>query len=154
MPKSLLISPDGQHRQIDLPSEGSYEILRDTIGGLLDTVSNDNGSVIGYVHDEGLLIGLPVNTVASLMFSRPLVGNVVLVGGISPDGEYDGENHDLPESFFSEGYLTYLSQVSTDEELIAEIQAHISEMDFAPQVYALTDEQMNRYLGEGELPAD
>lgn len=154
MSKSLLISPDGQHRQIDLPSEGSYEILRDTIGGLLDTVSTDNGSVIGYLHDEGLLIGLPVNTVASLLFSRPLVGNVVLVGGISPDGEYDGENHDLPESFFREDYLTYLSQVSTDEELIAEIQAHISEMDFAPQVYALTDEQMNRYLGEGELPAD
>lgn len=154
MSKSLLISPDGQHRQIDLPSEGSYEILRDTIGGLLDTVSNANGSVIGYLHDEGLIIGLPVNTVASLLFSRPLVGNVVLVGGLSPDGEYDGENHDLPESFFREGYLAYLSQVSTDEELIAEIQAHISEMDFAPKVYALTDEQMNRYLGEGELPAD
>lgn len=154
MSKSLLISPDGKHRQIDLPSEGSYEVLRDTIGGLLDTVSNDNGSVVGYLHDEGLLIGLPVNTVASLLFSRPLVGNVVLVGGLSPEGEYDGENHDLPESFFREDYLAYLSQVSTDEELIATIQAHIAEMDFAPQVYALTDEQMNRYLSDGELPAD
>jgi len=154
MSKALLISTDGQHRQIDLPTEDSYEVLRDLIGGLLDTVTSPNGAVVGYLHDEGLLIGLPVNTVASMLFSRPLVGNVVLVGGLSPDGEYDGENHDLPEPFFRQDYLAYLSQVSTDEELITTIQGHISEMDFAPQVYALTDEQMNRYLSDGELPAD
>jgi len=152
MSKSLLITTDGQHRQIDLPTDDSYEVLRDLIGGLLDTVTSPNGAVVGYLHDEGLLIGLPVNTVASLLFSRPLVGDVVLVGGLNPNGEYDGENHDLPDGFFRKDYLAFLSQVSNDEALIATIQGHISEMDFAPQVYALTDEQMTKYLSDGELP--
>jgi hypothetical protein len=152
MTKALLLSADGQHRPLELPDETSYEVIKEAVGGWLDTVSTKNGAVVGYLHDEGLLIGLPVNTVASLLFSRPLVGNVVLVGGLSPEGDYDGENHDLPAPFFREGYLAYLSRVSTDEELIAEIQTSISGMDFAPKVYALTDEQMNHYLSEGELP--
>lgn len=154
MAKALLLNTDGQHRPLELCEGDSYEVIKEAVGGWLDTVTTENGLVVGYLHDEGLLIGLPVNTVASLLFQRPLVGNVVLVGAVSPDGEYDGENHDLPESFFREDYLAYLSQVSTDEELITTIQSHISEMDFTPQVYALSDEQMNRYLSDGELPQD
>ena len=153
MTKALLIKTDGQHRAVELPDERSYEILRDLIGGTLDSVSNDKG-VVGYLHDEGLLIGLPINTVASLMFSRPLVGDVVLVGALDENGNYDGENHELPEGYFGEQYLAFLSQVSNDQDLLTEIGNAIAQMDFAHNVYALTDEQMSQYLETGEMPTD
>jgi len=154
MSKALLISTDGQHRKIELPKDDSYEIITDLVGGYLDSVSNSDGSVVGYLHDEGLLIGLPVNTVASLLFSRPLVGNVVLVGGISPEGEYDGENHDLPDRFFDESTLAYWAQVSTNDEMVTIVQAQVSEMDLAPKIYSLTDDEMTTYLTEGKLPTE
>lgn len=154
MTTALLIKTDGQHRAVELPDERSYEILRDLIGGTLDSVSNKDGSVIGYLHDEGLLIGLPINAVASLMFSRPLVGDVVLVGALDENGNYDGENHELPEGYFSERYLAFLSQVSHDSEVLTAVGNAIAEMDFSHSVYALTDEQMGKYLETGELPTD
>lgn len=151
MTKALLIKTDGQHRAVELPDERSYEILRDLIGGTLDCVRNDKG-VVGYLHDEGLLIGLPINAVASLMFSRPLVGDVVLVGALDQNGNYDGENHELPEGYFSEHYLAFLSQVSHDSEVLTAVGNAIAQMDFSHTLYELSDEQMGKYLETGELP--
>lgn len=81
------------------------------IGGncrLFDCVSHDvaddqgnRTTIVGYVDDEGLYDStLDVNYLASAAFGRmePLVGNVIVVGGINPDtGENDGYSHDLPE---------------------------------------------------------
>lgn len=91
-------------------SVGDYTHIQALIGGCFDVVrfdaspemigaSGDGFTMVGYVHDEGLLIGLPINTHASLLFGRELVGPVVVVSGTSPKGKYDGENHDLPEWF-------------------------------------------------------
>lgn len=91
-------------------SVGDYKHIQELVGGCFDVVRYDMDderfpdagapfTAIGYVHDEGLLIGLEANVQASLMFDRHLVGDVVVVSGTSPKGEYDGEQYDVPSWF-------------------------------------------------------
>jgi hypothetical protein len=79
--------------------EGHTDIQK-LVGGHFDCVSTNVGredvAFVGYVHDEGLLIGLEYNYLASALFGRDLVGDCVLLWGLSPDGEYDGDNYDMP----------------------------------------------------------
>lgn len=75
----------------------------------IDVIRNDVGSsdgemttIVGYVDDEGLLkdVGMAdINHLAMHLFHRdqPIVGDVLVVGGCNSDGDYDGDNHDLPE---------------------------------------------------------
>lgn len=91
-------------------SVGDYRHIQELVGGCFDVVRYDMDderfpdagapfTAIGYVHDEGLLIGLEPNVMASLMFDRHLVGDVVVVSGTSPKGKYDGESYDVPSWF-------------------------------------------------------
>lgn len=94
-----------------LVANDDYTQIVDLIGGncrAIDAVRHDVGdengnrtTIVGYVDDEGLYDqSAEVNYLASAAFGRtePLVGNVVVVSGINPQtGEYDGDNHDLPE---------------------------------------------------------
>jgi hypothetical protein len=81
---------------------GEYTHIQSLVGGAFDCVTTKIGGhlIVGYVHDEGLLIGLEQNWFASALFGRNLVGPCVIVAGESPDGYCDGDNYDLPESFF------------------------------------------------------
>lgn len=95
MAKALLINAeDGTVSVVQTPSENALPFLQEAVGGYIDCVRSDE--FIGYVNDEGLLIGLPLNTLASVLFSRYLVGNVVIVGAYNDKGEYDGDDHDIP----------------------------------------------------------
>jgi hypothetical protein len=78
-----------------------YKSIQQAIGGAFDVVVTDLGkedvSIVGYVHDEGLLLDLELNYLATNLFQRELRGDCVIVWGLSPNGEYDGDNHDIPE---------------------------------------------------------
>ena len=94
-----------------LVATDDYTQIVDLIGGncrAIDAVRHDVGdedgnrtTIVGYVDDEGLYDqSAEVNYLATACFGRTdmLVGNVVVVSGINPKtGEYDGDNHDLPE---------------------------------------------------------
>jgi hypothetical protein len=77
-----------------------YKDIQKLVGGNFDCVSTNVGrddvSFEGYVHDEGLLIGLEYNYLASALFGRDLVGDCVLLWGLSPNGVRDGDNYDMP----------------------------------------------------------
>jgi hypothetical protein len=113
-------------------SVGDYTHIQALIGGCFDVVSfnaspemigasGDEFTMVGYVHDEGMLIGLPVNAHASLLFGRELVGPVVVVSGTSPKGKYDGENHDLPEWFNEFVFSGEVHEVATQMTTVAKI---------------------------------
>ena len=87
---------------------------------MFDEVSTETKFVcVGYVHEEGRMLNLEPNELASTIFNQQLVGNVVIVSGTSPKGEYDGESYDLPEWFIS-GVFTHLrSAVSLGNRLNA-----------------------------------
>ena len=91
---------------------GDLESIQGYVGGSIDAVTKEYNPTIfghdeslgsfiavGYVHDEGILLGLERNVLASVVFQRDLFGPVVVVSGTSPSGAYDGENYDVPSWF-------------------------------------------------------
>ena len=75
---------------------------------MFDEVSTETKFVcVGYVNEDGLSLNLEPNELASTIFNQHLVGNVVIISGTSPKGEYDGESYDLPEWFIN-GVFTHL----------------------------------------------
>ena len=77
---------------------GISEFINAAVGGWFDAVHpfpNDDLNIVGYVHDEGLLLGLEPNPVASALFGRFLVGTVVVVGALNEEGQYDGDSHSV-----------------------------------------------------------
>jgi hypothetical protein len=99
--------PCGIGSEIEPALVGDLESIQHFVGGCIDAVRTeleDGTVIVGYCHDEGLLLGMETNWFASALFNQQLCGPVVLVSGTSPDGEYDGDNYDLPEQFYK--YLT------------------------------------------------
>lgn len=91
-------------------SENSLAEIQAKVGGYIDSVrtqalneaDNTEMVLVGYVHDEGRILNMPLNPLASIVFNRELVGDVVLVNGTNPEnGDYDGENYDLPLDFIN-----------------------------------------------------
>lgn len=91
----------------------NYEDLQSAVGGAFDVVRTDLGrkdvALLGYVNDNGLLTGEEYNYLATALFKQNLVGNVVVTWGLSPNGEYDGDDYDIPEAMveFIQGELVH-----------------------------------------------
>lgn len=112
MTTGILLPCDGSEPQPVYVS-GDYTDIQAFVGGLFDCVRRemiaaqfgaedaDDFVAIGYVNDEGLLIGLEENKMASVMFGKRLVGDVLVLSGTSPTGAYDGETYDVPSWFAS-----------------------------------------------------
>jgi hypothetical protein len=160
MPTALIIKTNGETEPLILgerDSEGeqsNYLAIKQSVGGILDTVYNDGDSVVCYVHDEGLLIGLPVNAFATMLFGRPLVGDVVLVGCLNEFGENDGYDYELPGVCLSDEFIKAAKAVNSNEQLVAILTQHIAEMDFSPKVISMTDNDFSRWCETGEIPTD
>lgn len=90
-PAGLLIT----HNSITPIPLGDHTTIHEQVGGWFDCVATDR--LVGYVHDEGLLIGLPLNPIATALFGRVLVGNCVVYSSLNAKGKYDGDNHPLDE---------------------------------------------------------
>lgn len=101
MKKALIIKADGSLPFIkEIPSQKeTYGVIKETVasphGDWFDCVRAD--SYHGYVNDTGLIDGLPLNTIASILFGQVICGDVILFGSYSPEGEYDGDEYDIPE---------------------------------------------------------
>lgn len=83
-----------------------YRTIQNAVGGHFDAVTTDcnsNGKMlfVGYVHDEGRILDLGYNYLATNLFRRELYGDCVVVWGLDEDGVYDGDNHDIPADVFN-----------------------------------------------------
>jgi hypothetical protein len=114
--KGVVINPDGTHEVRMFKQLSDYQRA---VHGIIDAVRmyDYNGLEVacGYVDDEGLLKGLPLNPLASaisfLFGNTPhLVGNMVLVG--KSDGE--GYDTDIPDFL-----LTLMDNISAKQEQVA-----------------------------------
>lgn len=91
------------------------ETIQEYVGGIIDAVTQQVSKdicAVGYVHDEGLLLDLEMNWIASALFMREIRGPVVLVNGFNEANEYDGDNHDLPDVFIKYMQTTFLDKVA------------------------------------------
>ncbi|QDP63905.1 MAG: hypothetical protein Unbinned3992contig1000_19 [Prokaryotic dsDNA virus sp.] len=71
-------------RNLNLPKvicvehEPTLEECQQAVGGLIEAVYLDDGRLM-YVNENGLIVGLPVNEMASQIAGRHIVGDVVII---------------------------------------------------------------------------
>ena len=128
--KAVLVKTSGEVTTVELPREGAHTVINELVGGWFDCVNDWEMGVTAYVHDEGLLIDLPTNNMASLLFRRVLAGDVVLVG-IADDEGYDTN---VPSDFMTAHFANMALEASHDLELSLSINNHRESMDFTPVV--------------------
>ena len=128
--KAVLVKTSGEVTAIDLPREGAHTTINELVGGWFDCVNDWEMGVTAYVHDEGLLIDLPTNNMASLLFHRVLAGDVVLVG-IADDEGYDTN---VPSDFMTEHFANMALEASHDLDVSLAINKYREGMDFTPVV--------------------
>ena len=119
---------------------------------MFDEVSTETKFVcVGYVNEDGLSLGLEPNELASTIFNQQLVGDVVIVSGTSPKGEYDGESYDLPEWFIN-GVFTHLrSAVSLGNRLNAVMSGLKKFLAVAIQDGLVTSEEITEMVMRAAL---
>ena len=129
---------------------GGVDDIQRAVGGVFDCVRatvNDDIIAVGYVHDEGLLLDLDINWIASALFMQEIRGDVVLVNGCSPTGNYDGENHDLPDEFVHYMMTTFLANVAVKyNETVMLTEA----LNYAIESGAVTEDEVEQLLDDME----
>ena len=134
--------PCGVGNEIEPAIVGDLESIQQYVGGCIDAVRTeleDGTVIVGYCHDEGLILNLETNWFASALFNQQLAGPVVLVSGTSPDGEYDGENYDLPENFYKFLTTKFTKRVA---DTYNETMIMTAGLALARRVGILDDEEM------------
>ena len=79
--KAILINTDGI-TETDI--ENKLEELQKAVGGYIETVNIPYHDSVMIVNEEGLLLGLKINIIASEIANQPIVGNALILG---VDGE-------------------------------------------------------------------
>ena len=153
MKSAVAVMPTGEVTAFEL-GERNYENIVRHVGGIITTVRTSDESIVAYVHDEGLLIGLEPNVFASAFTGQNIVGPMVIVGAVSEQGEYDGHDHDVPDFYKSVDFAELVKRLNTDETSKSVISANIDEMDFSHKVIAMNDQQFDEWLKNGTLPEE
>lgn len=148
MTTGIIIKTTGDVEQFSTLPDKEYEFIRDAVGGIITAVSDRRLGLVGYVHDEGLLIGLEPNVMASALFGAPLVGECVVFGLYNAEGESDGESHDVPEEFLAEDFTALVRIVTDHPGVRTLVETEIAKVlaDPTPKVVPMTDEDFDRWL--------
>lgn len=139
-------------------SVGDYKDIQAKVGGLIDAVfapfstsmfedgdlEGPDFEAVAYVNDEGIILDLPINAMASIMFQRELYGPVVVVSATNPSGTSDGDNYDVPEWFMDAVFQGGLFQVANAMKSVATIQA--SAVKLALRDGLLSEDQYNKLV--------
>jgi len=128
--KAVLVKTSGEITAIELPRDGAHTVIHELVGGWFDCVNDYEMGVTAYVHDEGLLIDLPTNNIASLLFHRVLAGDVVLVG-IADDEGYDTN---VPSDFMTAHFANMALEASLDTDVSLSLNKYREGMDLTPVV--------------------
>ena len=108
-----LLIHSGVGAKVERIQVGELENIQHYVGGMIDAVRKQVSKdivAVGYVHDEGLILDMEMNWIASALFMQEIRGPVVVVNGLSNDYEYDGDNYDLPDEF-----ITYMQTKFVDK---------------------------------------
>jgi hypothetical protein len=115
MPKGVVLYPDGTYEEKDF---NGLKDMQDAVNGLIEIVHMydyyGDEVLTGYVNEEGILLGLPLNTVASalsFMFGNNpmMLGNMIVLG--KDDGE--GNDTDIPQDI-----TAFIKKVCADKNKI------------------------------------
>ena len=81
---AVIVRTDGTMSTID--HSPTLTELQAAVGGYIAPIYGPE-EITGYVNDEGLLIGLPLNLIASALTGGALVGDAVITGPLNDEGD-------------------------------------------------------------------
>jgi hypothetical protein len=87
--RGLRIDPDGTVTDVTVDGLDSMQVV---VGGLIEPVQFHDGTM--YVNDEGLLLGMEINPVASKLYGGYIVGSALLLG----NGDRHGNDTHITKS--------------------------------------------------------
>jgi hypothetical protein len=125
---------------------GELSDIQDRVGGMIDAVRKQVSKdivAVGYVHDEGLILDMEMNWIASALFMQEIRGPVVVVNGLSNDYEYDGDNHDLPDEFITYMQTKFIDKVA---ETYNESKLVQSMLEYAFSKDMMTEDEVTKLL--------
>ena len=81
MSVAQLIKSTGMVTTVTIPKKDSLPVMQAAVGGLIEYVyiRYNRKKTIMVVNEEGRLIGLPINPIASLIAGQTIVGDVLLL---------------------------------------------------------------------------
>ena len=87
--KAVLIQVDGTSKEVTLTGNTLRE-LQKLVGGYIEVVSGiilDRPDIVMVINEEGKLMGLPTNIIASILYGDTIVGDAILIG--ERNGDFD-----------------------------------------------------------------
>lgn len=126
--KAVIINADGEKSVVEFEFKKSYQLLSDTVGGMIECVGLGSSIVEKqrnadlWCNENGIAENLPLNLIASAIYSdafngnNPILGNVIITGGVDSDGETLG----LTEKQVAY-WLDYNKQVIPSKYLFSEL---------------------------------
>lgn len=78
---------------IEIPSVDALEPLQKLVGGLIEGVSL--GDIYAYVNEEGKILGLPVNVIATRLWQDAYGRTDIIMGNMVVVGAYDDEGNEM-----------------------------------------------------------
>jgi hypothetical protein len=89
----LTVSVENTIKLIEVENGGSYQAIRDGVGGCFDCVHIPSLGVDMWLHDEGKILEMPMNAFGTALWvsqygmSDFIAGNIVITGGVDKMGE-------------------------------------------------------------------
>jgi hypothetical protein len=146
-----LLIHSGVGAKVERIQVGELEDIQEHVGGMIDAVRKQVSKdivAIGYVHDEGLILDMEMNWIASALFMQEIRGPVVVVNGLSKDYEYDGDNHDLPDAFITYMQTKFIDKVAETYNESKMVQAML---EYAFNKDIMTEDEVAKLLEHLEL---
>jgi hypothetical protein len=109
--KAVVITTEGTKSVVTFTIGDSYEILSNTVQGMIECVSLSENEDM-WCNENGISERRPLNMVASAIYSEtfnagnPILGNVIITGGVDSKGETLGLSDKLVEK-----WMAYSKQV-------------------------------------------
>jgi hypothetical protein len=141
-----LLIHSGVGAKVERIQVSELEDIQDRVGGMIDAVRKQVSKdivAVGYVHDEGLILDMEMNWIASALFMQEIRGPVVVVNGLSNDYEYDGDNHDLPDEFITYMQTKFVDKVAETYNESKMVQAML---EYAFNKDMMTEEEVTTLL--------
>jgi len=89
--KAVIITTDGDKSVVEFDFGKSYQLLSDAVGGMIECVGLEDADV--WCNENGIAEGLPLNMIASAIYSdafkagNAILGNVIITGSCDAEGE-------------------------------------------------------------------
>ena len=89
--KAVIITTEGKKSLVEFDFGNSYQILSDAVGGMIECVGLKDADV--WCNENGIAEGLPLNMIASAIYSdafnssNAILGNVIITGSCDDEGE-------------------------------------------------------------------